>query len=422
MATKRLKSRTAIFAAGLMLFNQALLFAAPLELTLSDSIAIALKDNSSITIAQSDKERSEWGIHEAKAGRLPTLSLGSSYNYTDSQAGSDGSLNNSLRMNWQLYNGGRTDEQINQSKEGALVSELGVAKTQQQVKLDTTTAYFNVLQAQNMVKVNQEMTNNLKAHLTIVQEKYKVGVVAKSDVLRSEVELANAEQNQIKAENSYHVAVASLLNIIDRNAETEVVIKDDFGYEKYAQSLEESLVVAQKNRPDIAQAESSIRMASSGVAIAESGKLPTISLSASKGWNDSALPEDSNWSAGVSANWNIFDAGLTNSKVKQADASLVKAKEQAKQVRDSVALEVRQAYLNMTEAEKRIETNDVASSKAQEDMTIAQEKYRAGVGTNLDVIDAQLALTQAKTNRIQALYDYNVSKAKLDKAVGNSVK
>ena len=325
-------------------------------------------------------------------------------------------------MNWQLYNGGRTNEQINQAKEGALVSDLGVAKTKQQVKLDTTTAYFNVLQAQNIVKVNLETVNNLKTHATIVQEKYKVGVVAKSDVLRSEVELANAEQNQIKAENSYHLAVASLLNIIERTTETEVILKDDFGYEKYAQSLEESLALAQNSRPDIAQAEASIRVAASGVSIAESSKLPTLALSASKGWNDSALPDNGNWSAGVSASWNIFDAGLTKSKVKQADLSLVKTREQAKQVRDSVALEVRQAYLNMSEAEKRMGTSDVATSKAQEDMIIAQEKYRAGVGTNLDVIDAQLALTQAKTNRIQALYDYNVSKAKLDKAVGNSVK
>ena len=95
--------------------------------------------------------------------------------------------------------------------------------------------------------------------------------------------------------------------------------------------------------------------------------------------------------------------------------------EQAKQVRDSAALEVRQAYLNMLEGEKRIETASVAGQKAEEDMFIAQEKYRAGVGTNLDVIDAQLALTQARTNRVQALYDFNVSKAQLEKAIGLAV-
>lgn len=421
MITKILKRKIAVFAAGLMMINQASLFAAPLELTLSDSIAIALKENASITIAQADKERADWGVNEAQTGKLPTLSLGSSYNWAESQAGSDGSLNNSLRMNWQLYNGGRTDRQVDQAKEGVLVSELGIQKAKQQLKLDVTTAYFNVLQAQNMLTVNQETVNNFKQHLNSVEEKFKVGVVAKSDVLRSEVELANAEQNLIKSENGYDVAVATLLNIMNRTSETEVVLKDDFGYEKSTISLDASLALARKNRPDIAQAEANVRIAEHGVVIAESGNSPTVSLSASKGWNDSVVPDNGNWSAGVSASWNIFDAGLTKSKVRQADASLIKAKEQAKQVSDSAALEVRQSYLNMLEGEKRIKTTDVASQKAQEDMYIAQEKYRAGVGTNLDVIDAQLALTQARTNRVQALYDFNVSKAKLDKAVGNTV-
>lgn len=416
----RLKRKTIALAAGFMLLNNSLLFADPLELTLNDSIAIALKDNPSVSIAQTDKERSEWGIKEAKSGKLPTLSLGSSYNYSETQAGSNDSWNNSLRMNWQLYNGGRTDEQINQAKEGALSADLGVQKTRQQVKLDATTAYFTVLQAQNLVKVNEETVKNLQTHLAIVQEKFKVGVVAKSDLLRSEVELANAEQNKIKAENSYQVAVASLLNIIDRTEESEVVLKDDFSFEKYPDSLADSLAFAEKSRPDIAQAEANIRVAQSGISIAEAGKLPTLSLSASKGWNDSALPDNDDWSAGVSASWNIFDAHLTKSKIKQAETSLVKAKEQAHQLRDSAALEVRQAYLNMAEAEKRIDTAGIAVDKAQEDMMIAQEKYRAGVGTNLDVIDAQLALTQAQTNRIQALYDFNVSKAKLEKAIGKN--
>ncbi len=422
MIAKILKRKIAIAAVGLMLINQTSLLAAPLELTLNDSIAIALKENSSIVMAEADKERSEWGVSEAKSGKLPTLSLGSGYNWSDTQAGSDGTYSNSLRMNWQLYNGGRTDKQINQAEEGVLVAELGVEKTKQQLALDVTTAYFNVLQAQNLITVNQETVNNLQQHLAIVEEKFKVGVVAKSDVLRSEVELANAEQNLIKAENSYDVAVATMLNLINRTAETEVVLKDDFGYEKPAVTLAESLALAQANRPDIAQAAANLRIAEQSVAIAKSGNAPTVALSASKGWNDSVLPDNSNWSAGVSASWNIFDAGLNKSKVRQADASLLKAKEQAKQVSDSAALEVRQAYLNMLEGEKRLETTAVTSEKAQEDMFIAQEKYRAGVGTNLDVIDAQLALTQARTNRVQALYDFNVNKARLDKAMGNQVR
>jgi outer membrane protein len=156
------------------------------------------------------------------------------------------------------------------------------------------------------------------------------------------------------------------------------------------------------------------------IKMAKSGKLPSVSLSASNGWNGSVLPGsgDDDWSVGLSASWSIFDAGSTSAKVKQADASLDKAKEQLVQVKNSAALEVRQNYLSMQEAEKRIDTNKVAVGKAEEDLVIAREKYNAGVGTNLDVIDAQLALTQAKTNEIQALFDYNVNVAKIDKAIG----
>ncbi|MDU4962520.1 MAG: TolC family protein [Sporomusaceae bacterium] len=416
-----MKRKFAALAAALMLINPAVLLAAPLELTLEESIAIALRENPGMNIAAADKTRSEWGVDEAKAAKLPTLSLGSGYNWAKSDAGSSDSFSNSLRMNWQLYNGGRSDRQVEQAKEGVLVADLGMDKARQQLKLDVTTAYFTVLQAQNMVKVNQETVTNFQQHLQIVDEKYKVGVVAKSDLLRSEVELANARQGLIKAENAREVAVASLLNLINRTSDSDVSLKDELTYAQFTGSLEESLAAAQTNRPDIAQAAASVRIAESSVAIAASGNAPTVALSASKGWNDSVVPDDSNWSAGISANWNIFDAGVTKAKVRQADASLLKVQEQAKQVRDSAALEVRQAYLNMLEGEKRIETASVAGQKAEEDMFIAQEKYRAGVGTNLDVIDAQLALTQARTNRVQALYDFNVSKAQLEKAIGLAV-
>jgi len=164
-------------------------------------------------------------------------------------------------------------------------------------------------------------------------------------------------------------------------------------------------------------------MATAGVKAADSGRLPTISVSGSQGWNGNEFPGDnSNWSVGVSANWNFFDAGVTEAKIKSAQATLEKSREQDQQLRQNVELEVRQSYLSMKEAEQRIQTAQVAVDKAVEDVSIAQTKYNAGAGTNLDVIDAQLALTQAKTNYTQALYDYNVNKAKLEKAVGRNIK
>ncbi len=414
------KPAIALLAAALLL-NAPAALAAPQELSLQDSIAAAVANNPALKMAAADKDRAAYGVDEAKAGRWPTLSLGSTYSRqpaTDYSPDSDG-VNNSLRLNWQLYNGGRTEGLVDQAEEGLTSAALGVDKAEQQVRLDAAAGYYGVLQTKNLVTVNEEAVKNLQEHLKTAQEKFAAGLVAKADVLRSQVELANAQQNLIKSQNNYDLAVASLKNVMSIDPDSDIVLTDALKYEKYDKSLDDSIAQAHASRPEVAQAQAAVNMAKSGVQVAESGKLPTLTFGASKGWSDLALPENGgDWSVSLGASWNVFDAGVTNAKVRQADSGLAKAQEQARQTTDGVDLEVRQQYLSAQEAEKRLGTTDVAVNQAAEDLSIAREKYNAGVGTNIDVIDAQLALAQARTNYYQALYDYNVSKAKLVKATG----
>lgn len=411
----KIPATAAAITAGLIILQNTLIFAAPVNLTLQQSIDIALKNNPVVQIAGKDQEQSKWSISEAKAAKLPTVSLGSNYNFRDDS----GDNSNSLRLNWQLYNGDRTDARIAQAQLGLAGAKLETEKTKQQLILQTTTDYYNVLKTKAMLNVNEQTVDNLAAHLAVVQDKYNAGVVAKSDLLRAEVELANARQNLIMAQNQYDLAVTGLLNTMNIEANTEINLDDDLTYEAYSGTLEEAIALANQNRPEIAKANVTIESAQKGVKIAESGKMPEVSLSASTGWQDSLLPNGANdWSLGVSASWNIFDAGVTNAQINQAEVALDKAKLQSEQVQDSVEQEVRESYLGMKEAEKRLETTEFAVNKANEDLYIAQERYKAGVGTNLDVIDAQLAYTQARTNHVKALYDYNINKAKLNKATG----
>ena len=115
---------------------------------------------------------------------------------------------------------------------------------------------------------------------------------------------------------------------------------------------------------------------------------------------------------------NIFDTGVTLSKIHGAEADLAKAEESYRDTVDSVMLDVRSTYLDLREAEKRIKTTQVAVAKAEEDYHIAQVRYMAGVGTNTDVLDAQVALTDAQNNYVQSLYDYNTSRTSLETAIG----
>ena len=162
------------------------------------------------------------------------------------------------------------------------------------------------------------------------------------------------------------------------------------------------------------------KSAQEAITIAKAGYLPTVKAVYSMGWQDDKFPGSNNdsWSAYLLTEWTLLDSGYTAGKVKQAVEGYKKAQEQLKQTVDSVQLDVRQTYLSLKSAEQSIVTSSSAVGLAEEDYKIKVIRYQAGVGTNLDVLDAQVALTTAKNNNLKAMYEYNNYRAKLDKAMG----
>lgn len=417
------KHLAAMLAGGFLLLNTAAVLAAPMELSLEDSIALALKNNDSIKIANSSRENARWQVKEKEAGKSISGTLthtASKYDYDYKTTSEGKNFSNDLSVSWNVYTGGQVESGIKQARLGLTSADLAVDAARQQVKYNATSKYFTVLQTRNLVQVDKESVENLTAHLQNVQAQFEVGTVAKTDVLRSQVELANAQQSLIKAENNYQLAVSNLNNVMGQPLSTELQIKQELGYEPYALSMDDCIAYSLQQRPELAQAKLSEEINKEAVKYAQAGYRPTITVSAGTDLSDPTFPGDNHkdWYAIAKASWNIFDAGATKASVKQAEATLEESGHTLNQTKDSVQLEVRQAYLNMKEAEKRIDTSKVAVDQAQEDFKIAQVRYTAGVGTNLDVMDAQVALTEAKTNYIQALYDYNTSKADLERAMG----
>ncbi|WP_425058292.1 hypothetical protein SCACP_29370 [Sporomusa carbonis] len=405
--------------------------AAPIELSLDDSIALALKNNPDITIAKADREKSLWAVKQAQAAKGVTVS----YVHTDERYNTPPTyliprytwttkFDNEVSLSIPVYSGGNLESQIDQAKLNLRVADLNIDATKQQLKQSVTAYYFNVLQYRNELQISQETVDNYVGHLKNVQAQYDAGMVAKSDVLASEVSLANAQNSLIKAQNNYQLAVSSLNNAIGLPLDSELKLKEDLKYEPYSLTLDDCARYAMANRPEIAEYQAKIAIARDDVKIAKSGYRPTVEFTAAQDWYDNKLPgsKNSNWLVALTLSWKIFDCGLNNAKVKQAQSSVDTALEQARQKRDAILLEVRQYYLSMQEAEKRIDTSKVAVKQAEENLRIAEVRYNAGVGTNLDVLDAVLSLNQAKTNYIQALYDYNTSKAQLDRAMGVPVK
>ena len=335
--------------------------------------------------------------------------------------GISNSHTNSFSASLPIYTGGATKGRILQSKAGYQSAVAGQQAAWNEMRSTVTNGYFQVLQTENMTKLSQEAVDRLTEHLKNVQAQYDVGVVAKVDVLRSQVELSNAEQDLIKAKNAYELAVASLDRVVGLPMDTNLKLVNLLTYAAYDNDLNYCLSYAADHRPELEQAKQRVKAAEGALLVARSGYQPQVNAQARHNLGrNSNWPGDGkkDWSVGVSVSVNAFDSGVTYSRIHGAKEDLSKAKAQYRDAVDGINLDVRSKYLSMREAEKRIHTADVAVERAEEDYRIAQLRYQAGVGTNTDVIDASVALTQAKTNYLQAMYDYNTSKTDLRTAIG----
>jgi len=425
------KHRVVAMAAAAIFFMGGSVWAAQLELTLQESIDLALRQNPSMSIAQFQLDAAKADVSKARGAFGPSLdasTTGTYYGEDRRQTTGSGYTRDAysakLSLSLPLYSGGKLEGSLGQAKANKVYYEQGYEKTKQQLIEDVTEAYFSILQAKDKVKLSEESVADMQSHLNNTQAFFQAGTVPKSDVLRAEVELAQNKQNLIKAQNSYNLAIAALNNLLGLDYQSEIVIKDTLTYNKVDVKLDQCIQTALVKRPEIEQAKSKIKAADEGIKVAKSGRHPTISMSGSYGWSGTEYPppDDDSWSVTVAAELNLFDSNVTKASVAKAKANKAEAESAFKQTTDNITLEVKQSFLNMREAEERIQTSLKAVEQAKEDLHIAEVRYAAGVGTNIEVMDAQVALTQAKTNYTEALYDYNVGKASLSRAVGEEIK
>lgn len=417
-------------AAITMLMSQSAFAGETVELNLQDAMERAFQTNPAITIAGYERDSARANYNAARQSRGISISGTHRTNRSgyDDNHGLNGRFTkqisnthaNGLSASIPLYTGGKLSGTIKQAKAGYLISEQGVQKAYNDMRSTVTNGYFGMLQADNMQKLGRESVDRLTDHLKNVQAQYDVGVVARVDVLRSQVELANAKQSLIQAENSYQIAEANLNKIVGLPMDTQLKLDNILVYTPYDKDLPYCLAFANDHRPELEQAKQNVEAAKGALRVAISGHMPQVAAVAEQNWSDTNWPgdENGNWGVGVTVNLNIFDTGVTNSKIHGAEADLAKAHENYRDTVDAVNLDVRTNYLGLREAEKRIDTTHLAVSQAEEDYRIAQLRYMNGVGTNTDVLDAQVALTDAKTNYLQALYDYNTCKTDLETAIG----
>lgn len=405
-------------------------------LTLAECAAIALANNPQLAAAAHGLQAAQARVGQAKAAQQFTFDANLvrtqqgpvvSFTMPDPQTGQLQSVDISpdhrtdltINMNKVLYAGGRLKAGVRIARQGVEVAQAEVAKARQEVALRGAEAYLGLLKAQELRTVAEQAVAQAQEHLRLAQVNLEAGTVARYDVLRAEVEVANAQEQLVAAQNGVELAKAALNTAMGRPPDTPLEIVPLEPEIAPAPAFEESRERAFAQRPELAALARNIAIARESITVAQAGTRPTLALQGTYHKQPStAFSEDYNWNVSVAVSMPIWDGGQARAGAQEARESVRQLQQTYELTRQAIELEVKQALLDIEAARQRIETTATAVTQAEESLRVARVRYEAGVSTHVELTDAELALTLARTNRVNALYDYALARVRLAKAEG----
>jgi outer membrane protein TolC len=405
---------------------------------MADALDTALLQNATILKAKNDLEAAHGLVIQTRAVALPQLSAGGQYKATDPRA-VENFFFSQPQQNWNagiqivqnIYMGGKIIASIKAAgatkKQSLAVYQTAVADTLLNVRL----AYYDVLLAAQQVVVREASVKLLEKELEDQQHRFDAGTVPRFNVLRAEVAVANERPFLIQARNSYRIAKNNLANLLGYNLPREIWediplnLTDGFDTAPLAVNLPDAVEQALERRTELTALRQTVDLQKLNIVDARAGYQPTISVFAGYDWFNSkftppvALNHDIHgWNAGAQLSWNIFDGALTYGKVTQAKALYEKSRTDLADQTRQIELGVRTAYSDFVQARETLDSQQKVQDLADEALREAKARAEAGTGTQLDVLNAETALTQSRTTQITAQHDYAAARAKFERATG----
>jgi outer membrane protein len=402
--------------------------------TLEDAWKIALSVDNRVRASHKTTQSFEQTLAAAKAARLPSLGMGSGYTVlnheptakfagpslgtTEIPTAEDRSFYFNTTATLPLYTSGLISNGIDAARAELNASSHDEAKTVLDVKLSVAQAYVDVLRSKRLVDVAESNVASLSSHEKDVANFYEQGVVTKNDLLASQVSLADARQSLLQAENNLDLARAAYNRLLGRPLHQEVQI-DDISAQPVKRDLQELTSDALKKRPELATLSEQAKALEYQAAGTRSSVYPQIELSGGYNYQQNKyMVFQGLWSATMGLKWDIFDGGIArhnaNALLQKSDA-LVNLRADAASV---ITLQVRQAWLDLDETLKRIQVTHDALAQAEENLRVTNDRYREGVGTNTEVLDAETLRTRSHSNYYNAVYDAVIARIRVQYAAG----
>lgn len=412
-------------------------------ITLQQALDLARRNNRQLQVAELTLERSRAALREVQAAEYPTFSINSDLTRSQSASGEiqadlaanqplqnqsnldtpNTVLSGTAQLTYNLYTAGERSGRIRAAQEQIRFNQLDVERVNEQLRLDVSTDYYNLQAADELVRINRAAVTNAEASLRDTQALEQAGVGTRFDVLRSQVQLANATQDLTQALGEQLTARRQLAQRLSIAQSVNVSAADPVEISGlWNLSLEESIVLAFQNRAELSQQLAQRNISQQQRRIALSQIRPRVGLVTSYDvldvFNDTVSLTDG-YSVGARFSWNLFDGGAARARARQEESNIAIAETNFADTRNQIRFQVEQAYADLQSNLENIQTASVALEQAREALRLARLRFQAGVGTQTDVINAENDLTNAEGNRVTAILDYNRALASLQRAISS---
>lgn len=390
-------------------------------LTAVDAVDLALCNNPQTREVWASARAQAALVGVARAGFLPNLDASASATRFQYQNNPFTRTSAALTLSWLLYDFGQRSANVENARQLLNAAAATQDATVQSLFLAALQGYYAAQAAQAAVVSASEAERAARESYQAADARYAVGVATPADRLQAQTALSQATLNRIRAEGDARNALGTLANALGFAAQQPIVLAElptapvETAFQKEVDAL---IGEAQARRPDLRAAEAQLKAAEAGVDLARAQGRPTISLAAGPSWQESAGVTTQGNSIGLSLNVPLFAGFDTTYRVRSAAAQAEVRAAQRDRIKNQVALDVWRAYQSLTTATQSLKTTADLVASAEQSAKVALGRYKAGVGTVLDLLTAQSALASARLQRIQAQLDWNVYRATLAQAMG----
>ena len=413
---------------------------------MEEAIARAHEASPILQASREAMEASEFKRKQAQTGFLPQFSTQYNYTYVNNPpkatipgqdfgtfqlppstitVGTQNSYSFNIGLEQPIFTGFALTTTYELAKLGVDLSKIKYLQDKITISYQVKEAFFNLLGAGKLKMVGEQTVAQITENHRIIKNYFDVGLVPLNDLLKAEVQLAEAKQKLIRAENAVYLSGSQLNTLLRLPLEGPISVQDILNYQSYDKKLSECKQAALNTRTEVKELETRFEVAEKNINLAKSEYYPQVYLQ-SRYKKEGDGPDVSgsltyyadNFEVLAGLKWNLWEWGRTHYLVQEK----IKEREQVKaalvQAKDMVELEVQRSFINLREAEKNIGVSQQSIQSAEENFRISEVRYREQIATSLELFDAQTLLTQAQVNYYRALYDYNLSLAQLQKSMG----